>query len=407
MKALMLRKAGDVRAETVADPRIEQARDAVVRVTETSICGLDLDAYEGRPAPTRSFVPGHEFTGVVEEIGPRVEGLKRGDRVLVPYAAACGDCFFCKSGLDEHCEKGGPLAGGQAQYARVPFADAGVRPLPPEISGLDAVFLGSVIPAGWAAAERCGLSGGETVAVFGCGPVGLLAMRAARLLGAQRIIAVDPLPYRRRLARELAGAEALDPASDPAGAIRSLTDGRGADACIDAVGLKPERGLRETVSNVLHLQTAVARTLRAVVGAARRGGTISLIGAFRSSADAVPLDEVFEKGLRVRAGRPPVRGALDRLIGLVGAGRLTAADLVTHRLPLDSGADAYDLLARRREEPLKVVLDPWAAAAVAEAASTASADEIDALDDARYALTREGGAEGRRTGVDETSLGAE
>lgn len=416
MKALVFRKPTDVRVERVPDPRIENARDAIVRVTAAAVCAVDLDVYAGRLPQARPLVLGHEFTGVVEEVGPRAGSVRKGARVIVPYCAACGDCWACRRGLAGFCERPasargsgvlfgqpdarGALPGGQAQYVRVPFADAGLREVPPEVSDEDAVFLGSVVPAAWTAAERCGLRGGETVAVFGCGPVGIMAMKAARRLGAARIIAVDPVAYRRRRAREIVGAEALDPAADPVEAVRSLTDGRGADACIDAVGLKTESGLRETFSNVLHRQTAVARTLGAAVAAVRPGGAVSVAGVLHGAVDGFPAGEVTAKGLRLLAGRPSVHACLDRVIALAAAGELSAAGLVTHRLPLDEAPAAYEMLEDKLEQSLKVVLEPWSAPEPRRAESAAAQDEIDVLRDDRYSLDS-------RVRIEDTSLGAE
>lgn len=395
MKALIFLRPWDVRVEQVPDPRIENARDAIVRVTLAAISGDDVKAYEGLLSRRRRAVLGREFMGVVEEVGPRVEKLKRGDRVAVACAVACGDCWYCLRSLPNQCEKAGAGEyGGQAQYVRVPFADVAARKLPPQLSDERALFLGSVIPAAWEAAEWCGIKGGETVAVFGCGPVGLMTMRAARFMGAARVIGVDPDAGRREHARRLADAETLDP-EDAVEAIRARTDGRGADACVDTVGPESEGRLRHAVSNVLH-RLAVPRTLLAVVGAVRRGGAVSVVGASRAAAGDFPINEVFEKGLRLRGGEPPVHTRLDFLLAQVLIGNLWADDLITHQFPLDDSAEAYDLLAAKRENALKVVLHPWQEPPREE---DARLDEVQTL---RGALPN-----GPALRPDDTSIGAE
>ncbi|HEX4046918.1 MAG TPA: alcohol dehydrogenase catalytic domain-containing protein [Elusimicrobiota bacterium] len=387
MKALVFHHPKDVRVESVPDPRIENARDVIVRVTSASITGEDLRVYNGHLPQRSGLVLGREFMGVVVETGPRVRNLRKGDRVVVPPPIACGECFFCARGLPTQCEKtggasfgrGGERAsydGGQAQYVRVPFADVGPRKVPDGLSDERALFLSDTLPAAWAAAERCELKGGETVAVFGCGPAGLMAMRSARLLGAARVIAVDVLAYRRAAARRLAGAETLDPAAGhPPDAVRRMTGGRGADACIDAVGMEAEYGLRESVSNVLRLQVGTIRVLRAAISAVRRGGVVSVLGAYGAPAGDFPIDEIYEKGLRLRAGPAPVHAVIDRLLDMAAAGRLAAEDLVTHRLPLDEAPEAYVMCSDRVEDCLKVVLKPWEQEAPLRAPS-AESDEF-------------------------------
>ena len=401
MKALVFHKLKDVRVETVPDPRIENARDVILSVTSASITGSDLHIYNGRVPHTHPFVLGREFMGVVVEVGPRVRNLKKGDRVVVPSIVSCGDCFFCSRGLPAQCEKSNPKRygpdgakdrggglfgggdeygsydGGQAQYVRVPYADVGPRKVPAELPDESALFLSDTLPAAWTAAERCELTGGETVAVFGCGPVGIMAMKCARLQGAARVIAVDVVPYRREAARRAAGAETLDPAAGyPVETIRLMTDGRGADACIDAAGMDAEHDLRESISNVLRRQTGTSRVLRAAIAAVRRGGIVSAAGLYGEPVADFPIDQIFEKGLRVRAGQAPIHGCIDKLLDLVAAGRLTAEDLVTHRLPLGEAPDAYRIFDAKLEECVKIVLKPWEAEASKESASVES-DELD------------------------------
>lgn len=408
MHALVYHKPKDIRYEAVPDPKILHARDVIVRVSATSICGSDLHIYNGY-APQRSrLIMGHEFMGIVEETGPRVLTLRRGDRVVVPFAVACGTCWFCEHSLPMHCqnsnkahygpdgansrERGGGLFGhgdhyghydgGQAEFARVPYADSSCRKLPSGLPDERALFLGDIIPAGWAAAEWCGIKSGETVAVFGCGPVGLMAMKSAWLQGAGRVLGVDILAYRRDLAGRAASAETIDPnAADPVEAIRALTGGRGADAVIDAVGIEAEHGWGESLSNVLHRQVGTTKVLQQALQAVRRGGAVSVIGFYEGKFDGFPVGRIFEKGLRLRAGQAPVQPRIDMLLDMVVDGRLTAEDIVTHRLPLEDGARAYLIFNEKRENCVKIVLDPWAAGEAEYHASAAGRAESGAPPD--------------------------
>lgn len=385
MKALVFHKPKDVRVETVPDPKIEHVRDAIVRVTSTSICGSDLHIYNGYFPQPRPMVLGHEFMGIVEEVGPRVSGLKRGDRVVVPFAIACGACWFCMRGQPAHCEtsnpehygpdgglaadKGGGLfgytslyggyPGGQAQYVRVPFADFGCRKVPASWPDERALFLSDIIPTGWAGATWCGLRGGETVAVFGCGPVGIMAQKCARLRGAARVIGVDILPYRLEAARRAASSETIDAEkTDPVARIRELTQGRGADACIDCVGMEADHTLLESVRSAVNVQVGTMKSLAAAMRAVRRGGVVSVIGVYGTDFK-FPLGRMFDKGLTIRGGQAPVHAFLDELIPLVEAGKLTAEDLVSHRMALDDAPRAYEVFNEKRENVMKVVLKPW------------------------------------------------
>lgn len=383
MKALVFHKAKDIRCEEAKDPRIEHARDVILRVTATSICGSDLHIYNGYFPQRSRQVLGHEFMGVVEEVGPRVHNLKRGDRVVVPFPIACGECWFCQRELPIHCEasnpgrygpdgrvgRGGGLFGytdeyghydgGQAELVRVPFADFGPRLVPEGLPDDEALFLSDIIPTGWTAAEWCGLRDGESVAVFGCGPVGLMALKSAKLMGAGLMIAVDPLRYRRELAARLTGAVPVDPdKTDAVEEIRRLTAGRGADACIDAVGLEAEHGVLQSLTNVIHLTAGSIGALKAAIAGVRRGGAVSVIGVYGAPPRDFPLDMVFDKGLRLRAGQAPVQARIGKLLELVAQGKLSAKDIVTHRLPLEDGPAAYKMFNDKRDGVVKVILTP-------------------------------------------------
>lgn len=383
MKALVFHKPKDVRYETVEDPRIMHAQDAILRVTATSICGSDLHIYNGYFPQKSKQVLGHEFMGVVVETGPRVTKLKKGDRVVVPFPIACGECWFCRRALPAACEKTNPKRygpdgrkqkggglfgytdeyghydGGQAELVRVPYADFGPRKVPEGMPDDEALFLSDIIPTGWTAAEWCEIQAGDTVAVFGCGPVGLMAMKAARLMGAEQIIAVDPLEYRRKLASRVARAIPVDPGrSDAVEEIRRLTGGRGADAAIDAVGLEAEHGPVQSLANVAHLTVGSINALKAAISAARRGGAVSVIGVYAAPPRDFPLDILFDKGLRLRCGQAPVQPKIDMLMGLVAEGKLGAKDIVTHRLKLSDGPAAYKMFNDKKDGVVKVILKP-------------------------------------------------
>ncbi|MBI3297444.1 MAG: glutathione-dependent formaldehyde dehydrogenase [Elusimicrobia bacterium] len=383
MKAAVFHNPKDIRVEMVPDPKIEHVRDAIIRVTAASICGSDLHIYNGYIPQQKPLVLGHEFMGVVEEVGPRVKNLKKGDRVVVPFCIACGQCWFCKAGLEPHCEqtnpkhygpegdeseKGGGLfgytdlygaySGGQAEYVRVPYADYGPRKVPDDMSDERALFLGDIIPTGWTAVDWCGLKGGETVAVFGCGPVGLMAQKAAWLHGAKQIIAVDILQYRLSLAERITGSITVDASrTDVVRGIRAFTDGRGVDACIDAVGLEAKHDWTESLRNVVTREAGTTKILRASLGAVRRGGSVCAIGVYGTET-SFPMGQFFDKGITLRAGQSLVHRHIDSLLWLVQAGKMTADDIVTHRMPLDEAAEAYRIFNSKEDGCVKVVLKP-------------------------------------------------
>ncbi len=382
MKAVVFHKPKDVRTEQVPDPRIEQASDAIVRVTSTAICGSDLHIYNGLLPQLKSMILGHEFMGIVEDVGAEVTNLKKGDRVVVPFPIACGHCFFCNHKLPVHCEnsnknygpegallhdKGagifgytdlyGGYDGGQAEAVRVPFADFGPRKVPEELTDEQALFLTDILPTGWSAVAWCEPKGGETVAVFGCGPVGIMAMKSAWLQGAARVIGIDLIPYRLAMARKSANAEVINGAErDAVDAIRELTGGRGADICIDAVGMEAHRTVLDKVNAAIHLQRGSDVVLVDCFSAVRRGGTVSIVGVYGSPYDKFPVDKMFDKGLRLNMGQAPVHNYIDELLGLVLEGKIRTDDIITHRLPLEEAAKGYTLFNQKEDDCVKVVL---------------------------------------------------
>ncbi|AKT44009.1 zinc-dependent alcohol dehydrogenase [Chondromyces crocatus] len=385
MKALVFHRPKHVSVDQVNDPRIEHPRDAIVRVTLTAICGSDLHIYNGLIPQVRPMVLGHEFMGIVEEVGPQITNLKRGDRVIVPFPIACGDCFFCKAHLPPHCErsnrehygpeggllreKGGALFGytdlyggydgGQAELVRIPYADVGPRKVPDELTDEQALFLTDILPTGWTAVDQAHLQGGETVAVFGCGPVGLMAMKAAWIKGAGRVIGIDVEDYRVEMARSATGAEVIHARrDDPVKAIRAMTDGRGADVCIDAVGMEARRSLWKKLANVVHGQLGSTEALETCFSAVRRGGMVSIVGVYGMPYDNFPVGQIFDKGLRLWAGQALAQNYVDELMALIVAGKIRTDDIITHRMPLSDAAIGYDLFNKKKDNCVKVVLTP-------------------------------------------------
>ncbi|WP_437754207.1 zinc-dependent alcohol dehydrogenase [Sorangium sp. So ce1389] len=385
MKALVFHSPKHVSVDTVDSPTLVRATDAIVRVTSTAICGSDLHIYNGLVPQGKPLVLGHEFMGIVEEVGSDVRKLRPGDRVIVPFAIACGSCFFCERDLPGHCElsnpghygpegnvissKGGGLfgytdlyggyAGGQAEYVRVPFADVGPRKVDADVTDEQVLFLTDILPTGYTAVDWAGMQGGETVAVIGCGPVGIMAMKCAWLRGAARVIGVDREEYRLEKAREVASAETVNVESGVAlEFIRSATNGRGADICIDAVGMEAHRTPLEKISNMVHGQIGSFVAFKLAVSAVRRGGVVSVVGVYGMPYDNFPLGQLFDKGVTVRFGQAPVHKHVDKLFGWIKEGKLRADDIITHRLPLAEAARGYDIFNAKKEGCVKVVLKP-------------------------------------------------
>lgn len=385
MKAAVFHLPKSVRYEDVPDPKIEHARDAIVRVTATAICGSDLHIYNGMFPQVRNMVLGHEFMGIVEELGSDVTNLKRGDRVVVPFPIACGHCFFCEHDLPTGCEhsneknygprgglmkeKGGGLFGytdlyggydgGQAEAVRVPFADYGPRKVPDSLTDEQALFLTDILPTGWSGVDWAGVKGGETVVVFGCGPVGLMAMKAAWVRGAARVIGVDILKYRLDKARTAARAEVIDNSDgEAAEKILAMTGGRGADVAIDAVGMEADRNVLEKVKAAANLERGTIKVLEQAFTAVRRGGYVSVLGVYGTSYDNFPLAQWMDKGLTVKAAQAPVHAYIDELIGLVASGRIRTDDIITHPIPLADVAKGYSLFNKKEDECVKVVMRP-------------------------------------------------
>jgi threonine dehydrogenase-like Zn-dependent dehydrogenase len=388
VKAVCWEATHDVRVEDVPDPEILNPRDAVIRVTSTAICGSDLHLFDGFiPTMRAGDILGHEFMGVVEEVGRSVANLKRGDRVVVPFPIACGGCFFCTRGLYSCCDNSNPnawmaekaygytaaglfgyshmlggYAGGQAQYARVPFADVGPFKVPDHLSDEQVLFLTDIYPTGFMAAENCDIQPGDTVAVWGCGPVGQFAIRSAFLLGAGRVIAIDTVPERLAMAT-VAGAETLD-SMDPDlfYKLRAATGGLGPDACIDAVGMEAHGPhldyLYDKVKTMALMASDRASALRQAIHSCRKGGTVSVPGVYGGFIDKFPFGAAVNKGLTIRTGQTHVHRYLPRLLRYIENGDIDPSFVVTHRVPIERAPEMYKTFRDKKDGCIKVVMKP-------------------------------------------------
>lgn len=388
MKAARIHGPGKVTCDNVDDPCIENDRDIILKVTATAICGSDLHIYSGGIPQPRPMVLGHEFMGIVEETGKGVKNLTRGDRVVVPFPIACGGCFFCNHDLPGHCEnsnpehygpeggllteKGGALFGytdlyggydgGQAQYVRVPYADYGPRKVPDNLTDEQVLFLTDIFPTGYTGVDWGEVKGGETIAIYGAGPVGIMAAKSAWLRGAERVIIIDTLDYRLAKAKETTGCETVrfeGKGKEVVEYIRSATNGRGADVCIDAVGFEPERNLVDRAKAVINFEKGSPKVLEACMSAVRRGGTVSVLGVYPTFYDNFPVGQFFDKGIILKGGQAPAQKYIDKLLAYVNAGKVKLDDIITHRLPLSEISHGYEIFDKKEDNCVKVVLDPW------------------------------------------------
>jgi threonine dehydrogenase-like Zn-dependent dehydrogenase len=389
MKATCWHGKHDVRVEDVPEPTILNPRDCIVRVTSTAICGSDLHPYDGYlPTMAAGDILGHEFMGQVVETGPAVKNLKPGDRVVVPFPIACGNCFSCRRGLTSLCENSNPnawmaekmwghspagiygyshlvggYAGGQAEYVRVPFADIGPIRIDSDLDDEKVLFLSDILPTGWMAAEQAGIGPGDTVAVWGCGPVGQFAMLAARLLGAGRVIGIDRFPERLAMARRLAEADTIDYEEvDVLPALREMTGGLGPDACIDAVGMEAHGhglvGGYDQLKHTMRMQTDRITALREAILACRSGGTVSIPGVYGGYVDKFPLGSAMNRSLTIRTGQTHVHRYMKPLLDRIEKGEIDPSRVITHRMTLDDAPRGYALFHRKEEGCVKCVLRP-------------------------------------------------
>lgn len=385
MKALVYHGSRDVRVETVPDPVLEAPDDVILRVTATAICGSDLHLYRGRmPGLRAGDVLGHEFMGIVEDIGPAVTHVQRGDRVVVPFTISCGHCFFCERELYAACETTNPdrganvharnirsgagmfgythlyggYAGGQAQFVRVPCANTGPLKLPEGLQDEQVLFLSDILPTGYQAVLNAGVDPGCSLAVFGAGPVGLMALACARMLGVERLYVVDRDPERLDFAARIYGAAPVNAAQidDPAEYLIEATDYRGVDASIDAVGYEAKGSALERTLTALHVEDSSGSVLRMAIAATRRGGTLSIAGVYAGVLHGVPLGDAFDKGLSLRMGQTHVQRYMPELLRRIRQGELDPQVIISHRLPLAQAAHGYALFDTAQDGCRKVVL---------------------------------------------------
>ena len=389
MKANCWHGKRDVRIEQVPDPAILNPGDAIIKVSSTAICGSDLHLYNGVvPSMEQGDILGHEFMGEVVETGSAVRKLKVGDRVVVPFPIACGRCFFCEQQLYSVCENSNPnaymaekmwghsgagifgyshltggYAGGQAEYVRVPFADVGPIKVPDELKDEQVLFLSDILPTGYMAAEACAIAPGQVVAVWGCGPVGQLAIQSAFLLGAERVIAIDHYPERLRMARELSGAETLHfDAVDVPDALREMTGGRGPDACIDAVGMEAHGSgvsyIYDRLKQTMKLESDRPTALREALMACRNGGVVSVPGVYGGFSDKIPFGSIMNRSLTIKTGQTHVQRYMQPLLERIQQGELDPGAIISHHLRLDEAPHGYDIFQKKQEQCIKVVLHP-------------------------------------------------
>jgi threonine dehydrogenase-like Zn-dependent dehydrogenase len=389
MKALTWHGQHDIRCETVPDPTIEDGRDAIIKVTACAICGSDLHIYQGSiPEMESGDVIGHEAMGEVVEVGRDNKALKVGDRVVVPFTISCGECFFCQRGFYSGCERSNPdsakvsklwgnspsglfgyshllggYRGGQAEYLRVPFADVGPIKVPDGLTDEQALFLSDIFPTGYMAAEFCNIQRGDTIAIWGCGPVGQMAIRSAFLLGAERVLAIDTVPERLALARE-AGAFTLDYLEeDIYDRIMELTRGRGADACIDAVGTEADPQASwdsrwDRIKVATFMGTDRPHVLRQAIHCCRNFGTVSIVGVYGGFLDKIPMGSAINRGLTFRMAQTPVQRYLPELMRRIENGDIDPSFVITHRASLEEGPALYETFREKRDGCIKVVLKP-------------------------------------------------
>lgn len=391
MKALCWHGTGDVRIDTVPDPKILESRDAIVKITATAICGSDLHLYGGlMPTMQSGDVLGHEFMGEVIEVGPAAASkLKPGDRVVVPFTISCGSCFFCQKGLFSLCDTSNPnaemarkamghspaglfgfshmlggFAGGQAEYVRVPFADVGPIKIPTGLRDEQVLFLSDIFPTGYMGAENCGIERGDTVAVWGCGPVGQFAIQSAWMLGAGRVIAIDRVPERLRMAEKDGKAETINFALEGVyDRLMDMTKGRGPDRCIDAVGTEAHAGgsfdaVLDKAKVAVYLGTDRPHVLREAIMCCRKGGTISIPGVYVGMVDKIPFGAAMNKGLTLKMGQTHMHKYMRPLLERIEKGDIDPSFVITHRLKLTDAPDAYQTFRDKKDGCIKVVMTP-------------------------------------------------
>jgi len=389
MKALCWHGTKDVRVEVVPDPSILNPKDIIIRTTLSAICGSDLHLYDGYiPTMEKGDILGHEFMGIVVETGKDVHRIQKGDRVVIPFTIACGNCFFCSRQLWSSCDNTNPnasmaekqygfspsglfgyshmlggYAGGQAEYVRVPFADVGAFKIPNDLSDEKVLFLSDIFPTGYMAAENCNIQRGDVVAVWGCGPVGQFCIKSAYLLGAETVVAIDDVPQRLALAKEYSGAVTLDfSKEDVFERLKDITAGRGPDACIDAVGMESHGmsvdALLDRAKTAVFLATDRVNALRQAIHACRKGGTVSIPGVYGGLLDKFPLGAAHAKGLTLKMGQTHVHKYFQPLLERIENKEIDPSFVISHRLSIEDAAMGYKIFKDQPNECTKVVLQP-------------------------------------------------
>lgn len=392
MKAVCWMGTHSMEVHTVPDPTILNPQDAIIKITRTAICGSDLHLYDGYiPTMESGDIVGHEFMGIVEEVGSDVKKLRRGDRVVIPFTIACGSCLFCQKNLWSLCDNTNPnahvaetmygysgsalygyshiyggYAGGQAQYARVPFADVGPLKIESDLPDEKVLFLSDIYPTGYMGADNANIEPGDTVAVWGCGPVGLFAIASAYMLGAAKVIAIDRYPERLKLAREYCGATTIDYSENDVTvveALRDLTGGVGPDGCIDAVGMEAHSstavGPYDKVKQALMLETDRPFVLRQAIQAIRKGGTLSIPGVYGGVLDKVNFGAAFGKGIHMNMGQTHMHKYMAPLLKFVEEGKIDPSFLISHRIGIEQAPEMYKVWRDKQDQVTKIVIDPW------------------------------------------------
>jgi threonine dehydrogenase-like Zn-dependent dehydrogenase len=390
MRATCWMGRNTVRVEDVPEPKILNERDAIVRITSTAICGSDLHLYDGYiPTMKRGDVLGHEFMGEVVDKGNRVHNLNVGDRVVVPFPISCGNCNACQNGLFSLCENSNPnarlaekmfgfptagiygyshltggFAGGQAEYARVPFADVGPIKIENGIPDESVLFLSDIFPTGYMGAEMCEIKGGDVIAIWGAGPVGQFAAASARMLGAERVIVIDRFDYRLRMARERTGVETLnyENIDSVPEALKELTGGRGPDACIDAVGMESHHHgplyAYDRAKQATRMESDRGFALREAIMSCRNGGIVSVIGVYGGFVDKFPMGQLMNRGISIKTGQCHVQRYMRQLLERIQEGQIDPSFVITHKLPLSQAPVGYEMFKHKLDDCLKVVLHP-------------------------------------------------
>ena len=386
MKANCWYGKNSVSVEDVPEPQILNQRDAIVKISSTAICGSDLHMYDGFiPTMKKGDVLGHEFMGEVVEVGREVTNLKVGDRVVVPFPIACGNCFFCQGEMYSLCENSNPnawmaekmfghaasgifgyshltggFAGGQAEYARVPFADVGPIKVPAHLADEQVLFLSDIFPTGWMGAEMCDIKPGDTIAIWGCGPVGQFSIRSAFLMGAERVIAIDQVPERLQMAQD-GGAETINyEEQNVYEALMDMTGGRGPDGCIDDVGMEAHGPMAifayDRLKQAMMLETDRPIALREAIMSCRNGGTVSVIGVYGGFADKFPIGSLMQRSITIRSGQAHVQRYMRPLLELIENGDIDPSFVVTHIMSLEDAAKGYDMFKNKEDGCIKIVM---------------------------------------------------